>query len=230
MRSSSGAPRSPTESLSPPGSPGNACTATDQRGGVRSSPVGTVRHRRLRDRLATTCWSTPARRVTARRAAPPAAASRRATARAPTKRYPTCARTTSVMRPARVSTSPTPCRATTERSVTVRTTCAGGACLPTTPGFNPCNGGPDCNNTCNEAADTASTRSTSPCAVPDANPRTNDVCNGAGSCNHPNNTAPCTDPLFATAPTRAAAARAVSTQAIPCTAGPQCAHTRQGSH
>src|SRR5262249_26774902 len=60
-------------------------------------------------------------------------------------------------------------------------TCSGGTC---THSGNPCTGGPECAQTCNEAADNCFDPSGTACTG-DTNPCTLDQCNGAGACTHP---------------------------------------------
>jgi hypothetical protein len=71
-------------------------------------------------------------------------------------------------------------------------TCSGGTCGHS---GDPCPGGGECNDSCNEGADNCAVAGGTAC-TPDANVCTNDTCNGSGACTHPNNTAPCDDGLF----------------------------------
>ncbi len=74
-------------------------------------------------------------------------------------------------------------------------TCSGGTC--SVHAGNPCSGGAECNDICNEAADNCYTTNGTGC-TDDGNVCTNDVCNGSGSCTHPNNTLPCDDTVACT--------------------------------
>jgi hypothetical protein len=60
--------------------------------------------------------------------------------------------------------------------------CAGGTC---SHAGNPCTGGPECADTCNEGADNCFDATGTTC-TPDTNQCTLDQCNGAGACVHPN--------------------------------------------
>jgi slime mold repeat-containing protein len=69
-------------------------------------------------------------------------------------------------------------------------TCGSGSCSVHTG--DPCAGGAECANVCNEAGDSCNVAAATPC-TDDGNPCTNDQCNGAGVCTHPNNNSPCND-------------------------------------
>jgi len=60
---------------------------------------------------------------------------------------------------------------------------------------DPCTGGLECNNVCNEAANNCAVAANTAC-TDDGNGCTDDQCDGAGACVHPNNFAPCDDGLF----------------------------------
>jgi hypothetical protein len=60
-------------------------------------------------------------------------------------------------------------------------TCSGGSC--SVHSGDPCSGGPECNDTCNEAADNCYTSNGTAC-TDDGNVCTNDVCDGSGTCTH----------------------------------------------
>ncbi len=68
--------------------------------------------------------------------------------------------------------------------------CSSGACSIHLG--DPCVGGSDCANLCDESADSCFDPAGSGC-LDDGNACTDDVCDGAGACLHPNNTAPCED-------------------------------------
>jgi hypothetical protein len=71
-------------------------------------------------------------------------------------------------------------------------TCDGGACVPA---GDPCVGGPECADSCDEDGDTCFLPAGTPCS-PDLNLCTDDACDGLGACAHPNNNAPCDDGLY----------------------------------
>jgi len=60
--------------------------------------------------------------------------------------------------------------------------CSGGGC--TVHSGDPCAGGPECANTCNETAQDCLAPASTPC-TPDTNTCTDDECDGAGACTHP---------------------------------------------
>ena len=60
-------------------------------------------------------------------------------------------------------------------------TCQAGTC---TSGGDPCLGGTECNDNCNEAAGNCFEPATESCS-PDGNECTQDMCDGAGNCDHP---------------------------------------------
>jgi len=74
-------------------------------------------------------------------------------------------------------------------------TCSGGSC--SVHSGDPCAGGAECNNTCQEATQTCYTAAGTAC-TDDGNVCTDDECNGTGSCIHPNNTDPCNDGIACT--------------------------------
>src|SRR5262249_31647762 len=73
-------------------------------------------------------------------------------------------------------------------------TCDGAGGCVNHPG-DPCTSGPECAQTCNEAADNCFDLATTPCTT-DGNVCTDDHCDGAGACAHSANSAPCDDNLF----------------------------------
>ncbi len=99
-------------------------------------------------------------------------------------------------------------------------TCSGGTCTHT---GNPCTGGPECADTCNEAADNCFDPAGTGCTS-DGNVCTNDQCNGTGACAHPNNAAPCDDGLFCNGADTCSGG-ACTHAGDPCTGGPECAVT-----
>jgi hypothetical protein len=96
-------------------------------------------------------------------------------------------------------------------------TCSGGSCQHT---GDPCAGGPECNNSCNETADDCAVPAGTGCAD-DGNVCTDDQCDGAGACGHPNNTAPCDDGLFCTG-TDTCSGGSCQHTGDPCAGGPEC--------
>ncbi|MBI3834345.1 MAG: hypothetical protein HY287_08460 [Planctomycetes bacterium] len=69
-------------------------------------------------------------------------------------------------------------------------TCSGGSC--SVHAGDPCAGGAECNNACNEAADNCFNSSATACTS-DGNVCTDDFCNGSGTCVHTNNNIVCND-------------------------------------
>ena len=74
-------------------------------------------------------------------------------------------------------------------------TCAAGSC--SAHDGDPCAGGGECADTCNETADSCLLPAGTAC-TDDGNGCTDDVCNSAGKCTHPPNSDPCDDGLFCT--------------------------------
>ncbi|RLB53646.1 MAG: hypothetical protein DRI34_13115, partial [Deltaproteobacteria bacterium] len=74
-------------------------------------------------------------------------------------------------------------------------TCSGGSC--SLHDGDPCAGGPECADSCNETTDSCLLPAGTACSD-DGNICTDDVCDGAGNCSHLNNTAPCDDGLWCT--------------------------------
>ena len=68
--------------------------------------------------------------------------------------------------------------------------CSGGMC--SVHAGDPCGGGPECAETCDEVRDDCFEAAGTPC-TDDGNACTNDVCSGAGACVHPETTAACSD-------------------------------------
>jgi hypothetical protein len=101
-------------------------------------------------------------------------------------------------------------------------TCSGGSCVVHTG--DPCTGGSECGNICNEAADTCNSTAGTPC-TDDGNVCTNDQCNGGGACIHPNNSAPCTDGLFCNGADTCAGGSCSIHAGDPCAGGVECNNT-----
>jgi len=95
--------------------------------------------------------------------------------------------------------------------------CSGGIC---THAGDPCSGGGECNDICNEAASNCQEPAGTPCAS-DGNVCTADVC-GSGSCTHVAAAGPCDDGLFCNG-TDACSGGACSVHSgDPCTTGGEC--------
>ena len=100
-------------------------------------------------------------------------------------------------------------------------TCKGGAC--TAHAGDPCVGGPECANLCNEAANNCLAPQGTPC-TDDANVCTDDQCNGTGACTHPNNNNFCDDGLFCTPTDICAQGKCYGIGVDPCAGGAECAN------
>jgi hypothetical protein len=98
--------------------------------------------------------------------------------------------------------------------------CSGGAC--TAHAGDPCAGGPECANVCNEALDSCALPGSPPCTT-DGNVCTDDHCDGAGACVHTANTAPCDDDVFCNG-TDVCAGTVCTHGGDPCMAGTECAN------
>jgi hypothetical protein len=99
-------------------------------------------------------------------------------------------------------------------------TCSGGSC--SSHAGDPCTGGAECADTCNEALDNCNDPSGTPC-TDDSNECTDDECNGAGACAHPNNTDPCDDGLFCNGDDTCSGGSCSDHDGDPCAGGPECA-------
>jgi hypothetical protein len=100
-------------------------------------------------------------------------------------------------------------------------TCAAGAC--SVHAGNPCAGGPECADLCDEEGETCNEEPGTPC-LGDGNPCTDDVCDGEGACTHPNNTDSCDDGLYCTV-TDTCIGGTCQGSGNPCAGGPECADT-----
>jgi Dictyostelium (slime mold) repeat len=98
-------------------------------------------------------------------------------------------------------------------------TCSGGSCI--VHAGNPCTGGPECNNICNEGPDNCFRPANAPC-TDEGNVCTNDICDGAGACTHPNNTASCTDNSVCTTTDQCSGGICVPGPDLDCDDGLQC--------
>jgi cysteine-rich repeat protein len=103
-------------------------------------------------------------------------------------------------------------------------TCSAGLCSIHT-GIDPCAGGAECNNVCNEAAKGCAAVAGTPC-TDDGNACTSDQCDGTGSCTHPNDDfAPCDDGVFCNGPDECFDGSCVFHDGDPCafnTCAPTC--------
>jgi cysteine-rich repeat protein/YVTN family beta-propeller protein len=102
-------------------------------------------------------------------------------------------------------------------------TCDGAGGCTTHPG-DPCLGGPDCADVCDEANDTCNEPSGSSC-TDDGNACTDDECDGAGLCAHPANSASCDDLLYCNGPDQCGGGTCSLHGPDPCSGGPECADT-----
>jgi trimeric autotransporter adhesin len=100
-------------------------------------------------------------------------------------------------------------------------TCNAGLCAG--HAGDPCAGGSECANVCNEAGTTCALTAGTPCST-DGNVCTDDECNGTGTCAHAPNTAPCDDALYCNG-SDVCAAGACTHAGDPCAAGSECATT-----
>ncbi len=96
-------------------------------------------------------------------------------------------------------------------------TCSGGTC--SVHAGDPCVGGSECADNCNEAADNCFDPAGTPC-TDDGNVCTDDECDGAGTCGIPN-TDPCDDGLFCTLTDNCSGGVCVGT-GDPCEPGQYC--------
>ena len=129
-------------------------------------------------------------------------------------------------------------------------TCSGGTCSAHTG--NPCVGGGECNESCNETTNDCYDASGTACGDPsdtdcdnpdtcdgagvcldnyetsgtgctdDGNECTDDECDGAGNCTHPNNTAPCDDGQFCNGADTCSGGTCSVHAGDPCVGGGEC--------
>jgi hypothetical protein len=97
--------------------------------------------------------------------------------------------------------------------------CSGGTCGQ--HAGDPCAGGPECDDACDEGADTCAVSAGTGC-TDDGNGCTDDACDGAGTCAHPPNTAPCDDGLFCTGADTCSGGACTGHAGDPCAGGPEC--------
>jgi hypothetical protein len=97
-------------------------------------------------------------------------------------------------------------------------TCSGGSCGHA---GDPCLGGPECADACNETANNCLDLAGTPCTT-DPNPCTDDECDGAGTCGHPNNAGPCDDGDACTDPDTCSGGTCGGPAITTCTDGDGC--------
>lgn len=100
--------------------------------------------------------------------------------------------------------------------------CLGGACA--LHSGDPCAGGAECLNVCNEEVDNCRSPFGYPCTS-DGNVCTDDVCSGVGSCLHVTNSAPCDDGVFCDGPDFCVNGVCSFSVGNPCDPASDCAHT-----
>ena len=100
-------------------------------------------------------------------------------------------------------------------------TCVDGTCVHA---GDPCAGGPECADTCDEAGDNCYTPVGTPC-TDDGNVCTDNECDGAGTCAAINNTAPCDDDVFCNGADTCSGGTCSVHAGDPCVGGPECADT-----
>lgn len=98
--------------------------------------------------------------------------------------------------------------------------CSAGSCGHS---GDPCVGGGECSDACNEATDDCLETAGTPCSS-DSNICTDDACNATGDCAHTANTSSCDDGLFCNG-TDTCASGTCGHSGDPCVGGPQCANT-----
>jgi len=99
-------------------------------------------------------------------------------------------------------------------------TCSGGTCSVHVG--DPCAGGPECADTCNETADDCYTLAGTAC-TDDGNVCTDNECDGAGTCTAYDNVAPCDDGVYCNGADTCSGGTCSSHAGDPCTGGPECA-------
>lgn len=99
-------------------------------------------------------------------------------------------------------------------------TCSGGSC--SIHSGDPCSGGSECDDSCNEGADNCFVSPGTGC-TDDGNECTDDECNGAGNCAAVNNTDPCDDGLFCNGSDNCSGGSCSAHAGDPCSGGAECA-------
>ena len=89
---------------------------------------------------------------------------------------------------------------------------------------DPCTGGLECANICDEATNSCETPSSTPC-TDDGNVCTDNVCDGSGTCVADNNTASCDDGLFCNGSDTCSGGSCSMHGTDPCAGGPECQST-----
>ena len=101
-------------------------------------------------------------------------------------------------------------------------TCSGGTCSQ--HAGDPCTGGGECADQCNEAADNCYDPAGTAC-TDDGNPCTDNQCDGAGTCAANNNTDSCDDNLFCNGTDTCSGGSCSQHTGDPCTGGGECNQT-----
>ena len=100
--------------------------------------------------------------------------------------------------------------------------CSAGSC--SIHAGNPCTGGADCADTCDETGNIC-THGVGQTCTDDGNVCTDDICNGPANCAHPVNTAPCNDGVFCNGADTCLAGSCSVHTGDPCVGGLECADT-----
>jgi len=100
-------------------------------------------------------------------------------------------------------------------------TCGGGSCSVHVG--DPCSGGSECANSCNESADNCNDLAGTVC-TDDGNGCTTNACDGSGTCAATNNTLPCDDGTYCNGTDTCAAGACTTHAGDPCLAGGECAN------
>ncbi|HYC00801.1 MAG TPA: hypothetical protein VEC57_16835 [Candidatus Limnocylindrales bacterium] len=107
--------------------------------------------------------------------------------------------------------------------------CSGGTC--SMHAGDPCAGGAECADVCDEDADACRTPAGVGCSD-DGNACSDDVCDGLGACTHPANAAPCNDGLFCNGADTCAGGTCSQHAGDPCAGGGECSNacSESGDH
>ncbi len=97
--------------------------------------------------------------------------------------------------------------------------CSAGSCVLHTG--DPCTGGDECANVCDEGNDSC-LRSAGTACTDDGNVCTDDECDGIGGCGHSDNTLPCSDGTVCTTNDQCSGGTCVSGSTLDCDDGIQC--------
>ena len=101
-------------------------------------------------------------------------------------------------------------------------TCLAGTCSQ--HAGDPCLGGAECVDTCDEQSDSCNTPASTPCTG-DGNVCTDNVCDGSGNCTAVNNTGSCDDGVFCNGTDTCSGGSCSMHAGDPCLGGPECAGT-----